>query len=579
MTFDSQKQYNFSKALWTTSGGLKITQGIQGLTRNQTSVLVSPDDLAEARRKEANLRKYEAERFQDLQAMKVRANLTVPLEPNAFYHDLGLIEHPFTRKAVANLTAYQIDVWRAMMLYRFLLVIKSQKIGLTTSVLMADLQFAFLPTSHPRSCRGKEIIILAQDYGKAKDHLGTLRQMIHASKKYAPFLIDRPASYLRRDEVSKVTTIYLHNPENPNRPTIIRGLGSNEGAVWSWKNVKHIHISDIAAANIDYDPTINAALTRLVNTRGTMIIETPPRGPRGKVYEIYRQSIEAADANAAGSGEGQFKVKRIHVREAIAAGIVTEEEIEGMRATLGNQFPAYFEAEFITTGGNAFGLTEIEKAINNAKVLASHGVYPDNIEDFRRRNSPRSMGIDPAYSFTGGFAILITELTPDPTNKFSQDDYIQVVYANQTSAASPLAQLENAYELANQYGVGNVYIDDSGAGYIRDLKRMFGEDVNYERRLAECRKDNIDPAKVMRVVPVNFRQHGREMLQNLQYWMHRGSFAVSSDHFNNLLMQLRSAQEVNGNLDKSRDSLDLIDALRLACWDYVAPSAVAPSMR
>ena len=33
-----------------------------------------------------------------------------------------------------------------------------------------------------------------------------------------------------------------------------------------------------------------AAFTRLANTNGTMLIETPPRRPSGMIYEIYEMS-------------------------------------------------------------------------------------------------------------------------------------------------------------------------------------------------------------------------------------------------------------------------------------------------
>jgi len=579
LTGFGSKHYNFGKSIWASHGPFSFSSAISQLSQNEASLLLTDEDLQGMRKEEAAIRKREEEWMASLVEIRQRANLTVPIDPTEFYRELGLIEHPFTRKPVTDLTHYQKDVWKAMLRYRFLEVIKSQKIGLSTSVLMTDFQFAMLPTSHPRSCRGKEILLIAQDLGKARDHLATLRQMIRSSKKYASYLIEQQASYLLRDEVTKITTLYIHNPENPHRPTIIRGLGAREGAVWSWKNVKHVHVSDIAAANIDYDPTINAALTRLVNTRGTMIIETPPRGPRGKVYEIYQKSIEAPNSEVT---EGQFKVIRIHVREAIAAGVVTEEEIEGMRATLGNMFPAYFEAEFITIGGNAFPLSDIERALNNGRRLAEvlpPDLDPEQLVSGVRRYSPRAMGIDPAYAAYGSkFAIIIIELIPDPCNRNSIDDYIQVVYAHESEGASPIAELEHARELSLRYNVENIYIDASGAGYIRDLKRAFGERLDYEDRLKELKKQNIDPARDMKVVPVAFGSHGKEMLQNLQYWMHRGNLAISPAHFNNLLTQLRSAQQVNGNLDKSRDQLDLVDAFRLGMWHFLPPSQPIPDL-
>ena len=49
-------------------------------------------------------------------------------------------------------------------------------------------------------------------------------------------------------------------------------------------------MSDIAATNlVDDSGLFAAAFSRLANTDGSLIIETPPRGARGRVYEIFEQ--------------------------------------------------------------------------------------------------------------------------------------------------------------------------------------------------------------------------------------------------------------------------------------------------
>jgi hypothetical protein len=54
--------------------------------------------------------------------------------------------------------------------------------------------------------------------------------------------------------------------------------------------VSKIHMSDIAATNlVDDSGLFAAAFSRLANTDGSLIIETPPRGARGRVYEIFEQ--------------------------------------------------------------------------------------------------------------------------------------------------------------------------------------------------------------------------------------------------------------------------------------------------
>ena len=152
----------------------------------------------------------------------------------------GLLEHPLTKLPVNHLTAYQYAVWRDGQRHKYREVIKSQKVGITTSSLIEDFQKSIT------TCKGKEILIIAQDTDHAKDHLYTLRKMITNSAKYSKFLISKPTELLLKDEVTKVMQLFIHNPENPYKPSRIIGLGgSNPGSIWSWKEVKHIHISSL----------------------------------------------------------------------------------------------------------------------------------------------------------------------------------------------------------------------------------------------------------------------------------------------------------------------------------------------
>jgi hypothetical protein len=169
---------------------------------------------------------------------------------------------------VNHLTAYQYAVWKDGQRHRYREVIKLQKVGITTSSLIEDFQKAIT------TCKGKEILV-AQDTDHAKDHLYTLRKMITNSAKYSKFLISKPTELLLKDEVTKVMQPFIHNPDNPHKPTRIIGLGgSNPGSIWSWKEVAHIHMSDIAASSrIDDAEVFGAAFSRLANINGMMLIE------------------------------------------------------------------------------------------------------------------------------------------------------------------------------------------------------------------------------------------------------------------------------------------------------------------
>jgi len=75
----------------------------------------------------------------------VKLPTDIPLDPDKFYQDFGLLEHPLTKLPVQHLTAYQYAVWKDGQRHRYREVIKSQKVGITTSSLIEDFQKAITP--------------------------------------------------------------------------------------------------------------------------------------------------------------------------------------------------------------------------------------------------------------------------------------------------------------------------------------------------------------------------------------------------------------------------------------------------
>lgn len=72
----------------------------------------------------------------------------VPRDPQLFYKYFGLLPHPFKKDSSGrplpspNLAPYQVEAWKHQ---GNLLVIKSNKIGMTTSFLLEDIQSRLLP--------------------------------------------------------------------------------------------------------------------------------------------------------------------------------------------------------------------------------------------------------------------------------------------------------------------------------------------------------------------------------------------------------------------------------------------------
>lgn len=271
-----------------------------------------------------------------------------PKLPQKFYEDLGLLVHDRTHKLVKKLAFYQDQFWEWMFYYKYRLAVKAQKVGLTTSVLMENFQQAVLPPSEPESTMGYETLVIAQNEKIVKDHLNSIYKQIKQSKKYSGFLIEKPRSYLRPTDVTKTTEILLENPYNPIQPSRIIGLGSNPGSVWSHKRVKKIHMSDPAAINkVDDTELYDAAFSRLAITNGYFVIESPPRGQRGQLWEIYKASKLRMLEEGQIESYADFKIMEIPYTHAIEAKVFDKAFFDREKNRLGPRFGQYYECEFL----------------------------------------------------------------------------------------------------------------------------------------------------------------------------------------------------------------------------------------
>ena len=164
-----------------------------------------------------------------------------------FYTEL---DHPFfnsyTKEIVYKLAPLQKQIWLHHILHKLIIILKSQKIGISSLCILITLWHALT------DCRGMELIINAQTDEQAKTHAQDLRRIIKGSSKYKDYLID--TSYvglgLLKDEVTKVHTIYLHNPLKPTNPTKIIVVGMSPGALLSHKRVGFIWSSDITISSL-----------------------------------------------------------------------------------------------------------------------------------------------------------------------------------------------------------------------------------------------------------------------------------------------------------------------------------------
>ncbi len=305
--------------------------------------------------------------------MNLHSIEAIPEDLDTFYKNVGFFINQKTNEPVKVLATHQIQCWNDRKLSKYRLYLKSQKIGVSMECLLEDFQIALTRG------RGKEILIISQSKEKAKDHIQDLKKMILQSQ-YSDFLIDRPKTEedLLKDERSKIDTIYLRNPENPNIPTKVIALGiTSAGSLISFKRVCHIHMSDVTLADMTeerFNEAFGGAFSRLANTDGTMVIECPPRGPMGPVFNIVDEddslkkdgiSIELDEGEKILTPSG-FLVRKYTYRVGIQCKMITPGFIEKERRRLGVLFGMYYEADFYSSDQTWFSKHSIEETSDEA---------------------------------------------------------------------------------------------------------------------------------------------------------------------------------------------------------------------
>lgn len=325
----------------------------------------------------------------------------IPLDAREFYKDFGYIRHPQTNGQVTELAPYQYDVWDNKAKTK--LIVKPQKSGMTTSILMEDFQIVV------SRGRGKDILLVAQTAEHAIEHLYTLKRLIVDSSKYQKYLITKSAELYFKEEQTKVGVLFIKNPDNAYRPTRIIARGFSHQQLWSWKNICHIHMSDVVAAEIVDDESVYAAAkSRLANTNGTWIIESPPRGTNNYYYRMYEMYKDNTDPDV--------YVKVIHIDDAIKYKITTREFIESERKRLGYLWFQFHGSQFLEGGGNFFSMESIDRAVELGNLYD-----PDQY----RPTSEKYICCDQGYS-SSLFVILVIEW-----NRIGEHGQIRILHGEE----------------------------------------------------------------------------------------------------------------------------------------------------
>jgi hypothetical protein len=118
-----------------------------------------------------------------------------------------------------------------------------------------------------------------------------------------------------------------------------------------------------------------------------------------------------------------------------------------------------------------------------------------------------------------------------------------------------------------------IYCDAANPEIWSSLKKMFKVPHSEQyvfSKLSEYKKNNINPANYMKVIPIPFSTNGEKMLQHTKSLLEDKDNLIAIDkRFDKVLTALRTAAANEYKLDKEQTSYhDIFDALRLSLQLY-----------
>jgi hypothetical protein len=187
-----------------------------------------------------------------------------------------------------------------------------------------------------------------------------------------------------------------------------------------------------------------------------------------------------------------------------------------------------------------------------------------------------AIGVDPGWGHSK-FGLSMVYLYNDKLHVAVAEEHYQ------PDEDEMLDKILRLYERTQQPNKTKIFVDASAVPFIRRLKACFpNERTDYEayqdelrkRGLLTASKDEAEMVHYMKVIPVPFNKYGQKMLASLYAFLQRGDLAIHPK-FHSLISALQSARNMPGRtsqfiLDKQTQSLDCLDALRLALYNFDA---------
>jgi hypothetical protein len=239
--------------------------------------------------------------------------------------------------------------------------------------------------------------------------------------------------------------------------------------------------------------------------------------------------------------------------------IYTLEEIE--KAMQSPSFKREYDLQFEGIIGNTFHVKDIDRAVLLGKSYDANRVVVD---------SEKILGLDPGWG-SSAFGLVLLQVADGQIQVLMADEFERPRYEDMIGKVMDIIRELNRHNLDQEY-LGNckVYVDAANPEFISTLKREIGETTRWDfiqEKINYCKKNNLDLARFMTVVPVPFSTEAKNMIMHSKELLEFETPLIAiNPKFDKLITSLRTAiSDDLGKLDKEQTSYhNVLDAFRLA---------------
>ena len=180
------------------------------------------------------------------------------------------------------------------------------------------------------------------------------------------------------------------------------------------------------------------------------------------------------------------------------------------------------------------------------------------------------MGLDPGWG-SSAFGLVLVQVANGRIEVLMADEYERPKYSDMIEKITALLKGLNSSNIdPESLDSCKVYVDAANPEFITTLKDLVGESTRWEyiqEKIAYSKKNILDLARFMTVIPVPFSTAGKDMIMHTKELLeYERPLIAINPNFEKLITSLRTAiSDDLGKLDKEQTSChNVLDAFRLA---------------